>query len=338
MPIGFAKSVFTTSADGGVAGAGNFFATQGTAVIKADSGSDQFSNTAQTGNVWFRIDAGDDVVYTDSTGHDTWDTSSTNEFGDADGLNRIISAQANLTDSFIDNNGKGWRVGFEASGTNMAQGWGTRPDDLGAGAVVTEPGRKSGGPYQTGDFGRKSQFYQDFADRQWHCMTWSVKDAGTGSTATGGLYIDGVKYADALAFGNGTTNATMASFRYLFLGGNHTQASDTFDNSEGAEFPGDIGPIWWDASYIDLTNSTNLAKFYDAGNTDGYVDLGTDGTASGLSQPDIYIYQSGTSSLNLQSGGTTSCSFTTLDGGSNSIVVGAGPGSGVTRSNRGIPS
>ena len=337
MPIGFSKSVFTTSAPAAAAGAA-FFATQGTAIIKADSGSDQFTNTAQTGNVWFRIDAGDDVVYTDITGHNTWDTSSTNEFGDADGLNRIISAQATLQDAFEDNNGKGWKAGFETSGTSMGQGWGTRPNDQSAGAVLAEVGRTSGGPYETGDFGRKSQFYQDFCDRQWHCMTWSVKDAGTGSTATGGLYIDGVKYADALAFGNGTSNANMASFRYLYLGGNHTQASDTFDNSESAEFPGDIGPIWWDASYIDLTNSTNMAKFYDSGNTDGYVDLGTDGTASGLSQPDIYIYQSGTSSLNLQSGGTTSCSFTTLDGGSNSIVVGDGPGSGVTRSNRGIPS
>lgn len=45
-----------------------------------------------------------------------------------------------------------------------------------------------------------------------------------------------------------------------------------------------VAQIWIDDSYIDL--STNISKFYD----NGPVDMGTDGTGSGLAQPLIYHY------------------------------------------------
>lgn len=333
MPLGFAKSIFSKSAAAAAGNTHGFFATQATAVIKADMGTDQYATSGFTGCVWFRIDAGSDKTYTDQTGLDTWAASSTNEFGGSDGLVRIVSAQPALDDFYTENTGNAWAFALETSGTTMAQGFKARPDGFSGGGFVAEVGRTSGGAYENGSISRKSQFYQDFADGNWHCLIAH----GNATPSQSGVYIDGTKYSDMLEFGQAASNDNISSFRYLFLGDRHTQSSDTFDNTTSNTFPGDIGPIWWDNSYIDVSNSTNMAKFYDAGNTDGYVHLGTDGTASGLSQPKIFIYQDGTSSLNLQSGGSASVSFTTIDTGSNSIVVGAGAGSGVSRSNRGAP-
>ena len=55
----------------------------------------------------------------------------------------------------------------------------------------------------------------------------------------------------------------------------------------GAQYAGnyDIGQLFYDHKYYDLTDAATLAKFYQ----DGAVDMGTDGTKTGLTQPIIYL-------------------------------------------------
>lgn len=67
-----------------------------------------------------------------------------------------------------------------------------------------------------------------------------------------------------------------------------------------------VAQLWIDNSYIDL--STNISKFYD----NGPVDMGTDGTGSGLSQPLIYHY--GNTSTFPTNNGTLSYSLTAQGG------------------------
>ena len=66
----------------------------------------------------------------------------------------------------------------------------------------------------------------------------------------------------------------------------------------------DVAQVWVSNVWTDL--STNVSKFYD----DGPVNMGSDGTASGLSQPLIYHY--GNLSSFTTNGGTLSYSLTTV--------------------------
>jgi hypothetical protein len=63
----------------------------------------------------------------------------------------------------------------------------------------------------------------------------------------------------------------------------------------------DVAQVWITNSYIDL--STNISKFYN----NGPVDMGSNGTASGLSQP--LIYHNGNLSTFVNNGGTLSYSL-----------------------------
>ena len=65
-----------------------------------------------------------------------------------------------------------------------------------------------------------------------------------------------------------------------------------------------VAQLWIDNSYIDL--STNISKFYD----NGPVDMGVNGTASGLSQP--LIYHNGNTSTFPTNNGTLSYSLTAV--------------------------
>jgi hypothetical protein len=78
----------------------------------------------------------------------------------------------------------------------------------------------------------------------------------------------------------------------------------------------EVAQLWIDNSYIDL--STNLQKFYDTANNQA-VDMGSDGTGSGLAQP--MIYHNG----NASSFGTNSGSLSYSLSVSGSITSTTGP-------------
>jgi hypothetical protein len=78
----------------------------------------------------------------------------------------------------------------------------------------------------------------------------------------------------------------------------------------------EVAQLWIDNSYVDL--STNLQKFYDTANNQA-VDMGSDGTGSGLAQP--MIYHNG----NASSFGTNSGSLSYSLSVSGSITSTTGP-------------
>jgi len=57
--------------------------------------------------------------------------------------------------------------------------------------------------------------------------------------------------------------------------------------NEGNKFNGDLGPIWIDNTYLDITVESNRRKFISASGTP--VDLGSDGSTPTGSQPKVYI-------------------------------------------------
>ena len=57
--------------------------------------------------------------------------------------------------------------------------------------------------------------------------------------------------------------------------------------NEGNKFNGDLGPIWIDNTYLDITVESNRRKFISASGTP--VDLGSDGSIPTGSQPKVYI-------------------------------------------------
>jgi hypothetical protein len=184
---------------------------------------------------------------------------------------------------------------------------------------------KSGGPYDT------AQKYKDnFLNGEWHCVMWSC---ALNSVANSRLYIDGVD----VGAGRGTdTSATTSNqnvwpiFPFRFNRQPTITAGYTADQECGAQV--DIGPTWFYDSIVDFSNATTRGYYYNAANTDGYVDGGTAGTTGGAAAAKLYWYQP--SSGNLVMGGslanTTVTKVTKGSGNINIISNTEGPGSGDT--------
>ena len=145
----------------------------------------------------------------------------------------------------------------------------------------------------------------------WHHIC-AAYDTNGGTTPQ--VYVDGVQ-ATMPSIASG-----VAAFPWTYI--------DLWINgySDGAQQNDiEVAQLWVDNSYYDL--STNLEKFYDTTNNQA-VDLGSDGTATGLSQPLIYHNgdassfgtNSGTLSYTLQVQGSVSSSTGPAFGGSSGIV------------------
>ena len=83
-----------------------------------------------------------------------------------------------------------------------------------------------------------------------------------------------------------TTTAISANaiFRLAVPGTNPFRIASK-GTSNGEYGAGQYGQMFYDTKYYDLTNSATLAKFYSGGS----VDMGSDGTGTGLTQPLIYL-------------------------------------------------
>lgn len=126
-----------------------------------------------------------------------------------------------------------------------------------------------------------------YDDGAWHHMVFS-RD---GSASTEHLYVDGV----STSF---TVNAGRQSFTPNVWQGTEWSEISILAEGNGSNKCGlELTQIFVDNVYYDLSNSTTRAKFYDS----GAVDMGSDGTSSGLSQP--IIFHTGDTSTILTAGG-----------------------------------
>jgi hypothetical protein len=127
------------------------------------------------------------------------------------------------------------------------------------------------------------------------------------------VYINGVQKTELQYSGGISSN----NFQLQILTGVRI-ASNT---AAGQSARGDqIAQVWFDNAYVDIT--ANLTKFYN----NGYVDMGSQGTSSGLSRPLMYHYGN-TSTFPTNNGRTSASSgnylaYNLLDNDFGTIVNG----------------
>ena len=113
-------------------------------------------------------------------------------------------------------------------------------------------------------------------DSDWHHCAIAYDRTTAQSNAQ--VYLDGA-------------SQTVSVTRYSDLEDGWHQKDHTRFGSYGSTNSGDegmaIAQFWYDDTFTDI--GANIDKFYDSTNS-GAVDMGTDGTASGLSAPAIYHY------------------------------------------------
>jgi hypothetical protein len=138
-----------------------------------------------------------------------------------------------------------------------------------------------------------TNFETDFWDDEWHHLLWYV-DTNSTQTASNAFYVDGV--AQTLTSDSNGITAAITQHRYGKHNSNDNTTADNTDYYDSRSGTVKTSQLWLDFGYN--SHDTDFTKFYDS----GPVDMGTDGTGSGLSQPDIYLYQN--SGTNIQNGGS----------------------------------
>jgi len=163
---------------------------------------------------------------------------------------------------------------------------------------------KNGGYIYTdvsgGDFGALD-------DGNWHHI-YFVYDADNSGNSK--IYVDGV--SQSIVHGaNGVANTSTVEI---------VSFQDITRNTTSVET---INQNYWDMAQFVMYDSVvdDVSKFYNS----GFVNLGSDGTASGLSQPPIYIYVDEAGAL--QQGGSNSASVFTSALGAVSVTTVASTGS-----------
>lgn len=188
---------------------------------------------------------------------------------------------------------------------------------------------KSGSTY-----GNNATAMQGLGDGSWHCvmMRGDMADASKRS-----IYIDGEDHTAGQTLHASVSSATgnnpkLNTVNYVSLKAQPANDTSGGTSNTGNDFPSaDMGPVWFYDTDIDFTSSSVRAHYYNASNTDGYVDGGTDGTAGGAAQPELYLYHTAST---LANGGTLSNTPAKIVNGSGDIAIVAandGPGSGGTR-------
>jgi hypothetical protein len=135
----------------------------------------------------------------------------------------------------------------------------------------------------------------------WHHLAVS-HDASADSTQ---IYLDGVDTTPAVTAGL-PTSAGIIMHTTTFIGVSAWGRSDAA-GTNWAGFGDRMAQLWWDDSYVDL--DTNIGKFY----SNGYINMGTDGTGSGLSAPLVYHYGADSNTFTTASGQTSNLNYTLSD-------------------------
>jgi hypothetical protein len=185
-------------------------------------------------------------------------------------------------------------------------------------------------------FGNNLTAFQGLGDGSWHCIMLRIDITDASKRH---IYIDGEDHTAGQTAGSSVNSSTgshpkLDDIRFVGLKsqpGNDTSGG-AYTGNDTQDFPSaDMGPVWFYDTDVDITSSSVRAKYYNASNTDGYVDGGTDGTDGGASQPELYLYHTAST---LANGGSLSNTPAKVTSGSGDIaIVGptAGPGSGGTR-------
>lgn len=148
----------------------------------------------------------------------------------------------------------------------------------------------------------------NYLNSQWHHVMISLS---LSSSSTKQCYIDGVSQTVS-GTDNPTQTPAFGRYASMFYDTNNNTTYTTVD-----QYGGKLHYLYLDNAALDLSVSSNRTKFYNS----GYVDLGTSGTSSGLTQPDIFIYVN--SSNVITNGGTMSNTITTAKEGIGSITISA---------------
>ena len=183
----------------------------------------------------------------------------------------------------------------------------------------------------TGPYTDNTAWQNGVMDGSWHCLMASidVSNIASGYSTTNSVFIDGVNCTNP---DGGVANVSGAQFSttdYIQMRNNNGSDSAAYASTfeSGATF--EVGPLWIYDTAVDFTSATVRGYYYDSGNTDGFVDPGTDGTSGGATAPDVFLYHNGTT----LTGSPTPTSVTTVSTGSGAINIIAdtdGPGSGGT--------
>ena len=293
MPLGFAKSIFSRSAAAGAAAQGYW---------RGQGGADSAANYA-----YYTVDISNAADSVNDYSFVFWFRALASDW--ATGDNGIFYQIRNSTTRDVEvysqyQDDGGGDINDHSINNFMRLGGGSRQN-----STFT-----SGDDYFT-----SGTFASSVADGEWHCLMIN----GSNTASKRRIYLDNVDVqkdaqtdrVDQIGFG-GASGQLNAGFSGAFPGA-------------GAVF--DYGPCWLYDSEIDFSSSTNRGYYYNAGNTDGYVDGGTDGTAGGAAQPEFYLYNTGSGLVN---GGSVSGSISTTSGGSGTITdydSTNGPGSGNVR-------
>lgn len=306
MPLGFSKAILGQTAVGSVSAraftndgvannTGNFTLNKAATYTVSHSTSPFSDSAAFTAVMWVRIK---------QQGGNIDDPASRfmylTDQDQSDFLGFVIGNGTNISYMNI----------FNSSGNKLSEPYGH---------TYTQNGDGSGGRDNPG-------FITDLCDGAWHCLMISID--GANQTAT--YYLDGSTQNEADYTGGALTGTINSDdFKYIMLR-NNTGGHNTNYNSGSFETGPDfhMGPIWLYDSYIDFTQSSNRAKFYNASNTDGYVDGGTDGTAGGAPTPKVYMYHTA-STLAVSSAQTPTVNLIQHNSGA-IVVKDDGPGSGGT--------
>ena len=169
-------------------------------------------------------------------------------------------------------------------------------------------------------------------DGAWHCLMASMDVADVTDTTKNNAFIDDTNVG---SINGGNANKAAASFsetNYVNLRNNGATDNSigyaaSFESGEFFEF----GPVWVYDSSTDFTSSANRAYYYNASNTDGFVDPGTDGESGGAPTPEVFLYHDGTNLLDGGPATLTDENIETQGTGSIRVISNtAGPGSGDT--------
>ena len=135
-----------------------------------------------------------------------------------------------------------------------------------------------------------ANFSTNFLDNNWHHFVFEY--GAVSGSQNGRGFLDGVDRETT----DGTDNITQAitNNRYMYFNGNPLTAAvnnGTYRDSDAGLI--EFSQVWLDISK-DYNIASNLTKFYN----NGWVDMGTDGTGTGLTKPDIFLRVSGGAIVN----------------------------------------
>ena len=138
-----------------------------------------------------------------------------------------------------------------------------------------------------------------YDDGNWH----HVMISGDGSTSTFKLYVDGTELTAGSQSAT-TYNAAALNYSQDWWNGDHYDRFYLLAESTGAGQCGlEVAQLYVDNAHNDLSSATVRQKFYDG----GAVDMGSDGTSSGLAQP--LMFHAGDSTTFTTNGGTGGFSY-----------------------------